>query len=320
MPRSVLPVSLLVLGLLISSTALAVGSSASAHAQESTLEQGINATVQNAVAAYNRGDLPALSRLFTDEAFQQEFFETKSEAASDPEFFSDPATIGPVRNVVETETGAKATVDFEAGLGISSEEWSFVFQGGIWIVSASQPGEPLVPESTPRVDLTLQEFAFVYDAAAVAGGDFAFNVTNAGTQEHEVVLIQLPNELSPSGLVDTLASSDESSPPPFVDFGFLGAYPPGATATAALAHPLDDGYYALVCFLPDTDGTPHAFEGMVSTFTVGSPGTSGGPIAPPNTGDGGLKADGPGVDLWLITLGVMISLTGLVAGIRTVRS
>ena len=28
------------------------------------------------------------------------------------------------------------------------------------------------------------------------------------------------------------------------------------------------GYYALVCFLPGPDGTPHAFDGMATAFTV----------------------------------------------------
>ena len=135
MGKSLLPLSLLTSGLLIVSIALGLGNSHPASAQESSLEKGVTATVESAVAAYNRGDLPALARLFTDDAFQQEFFESKSEAASDPEFFSDQVEIGGVRNITETETGAMATVDFVSGLGVSSEDLSFIFQGGIWVVS-----------------------------------------------------------------------------------------------------------------------------------------------------------------------------------------
>jgi hypothetical protein len=321
MPRGLFPVSLLVSGLLMVSVALGLGSSRPVSAQETSLEKGVTGTVESAIAAYNRGDLPALSRLFTDDAFQKEFFESKSDAASDPEFFSDQVELGGVRNITETETGATATVDFVSGLGVSSEELSFIFQGGIWVVSDSQPGEANVPEGTPIVDLALQDFAFVYDADAVAGGNFALNVTNMGDQDHEVVLIQLPEAMSVPDLIDTIASSDESGPPPFIDFGFLGVFTPGEMRTAALAHPLDDGYYAFICFLPDTDGTPHAFKGMVSTFTVGSPsaGEGGGTISPPNTGDAGLAAPGSGVNSGLMALGVLALVAGLFSGLRVVR-
>jgi ketosteroid isomerase-like protein len=318
MQRSLLPVSLFLSGLLIVAAGL-LGGSQPTNAQDSALEQGINATIQAAVAAYNRGDLPALSRLFTDDAFQQEFSETKSEAASDPEFFGDQVSVGAIRNILETETGASATVDFASGLGISSEDLTFVLQGGIWIATSSQPGSGEVAEGTALVDLMLKEFAFIYDADAVASGDFAFKVTNNGTQEHEVLLVQLPGEISTPDLVDAIANSDENSPPPFEDFGFLGVFEPGTTRTAALAHPLDEGYYALVCFLPDTDGVPHAFKGMVSEFTVGSPAATG-PISPPNTGDGGLLAGSATANLWVMALGVVVLVTGAVSGLRAMRN
>ena len=81
--KALLPVSLMLSGLLVLLVALGVGSSP-AKAQETSLEKGVTTTVEATVAAFNRGDLPALARLFTDNGFEDEFRQTKSQAASDP--------------------------------------------------------------------------------------------------------------------------------------------------------------------------------------------------------------------------------------------
>ena len=128
--KALLPVSLMLSGLLVLLVALGVGGSP-ARAQGTSLERGVTATVAAAVAAFDRGDLPALTRLFTDQGFEDEFRQTKSQAASDPQFFGGPVTIRAVRNIMATDTGATATVDFEAGLGIGPRDDFFIFQGGI---------------------------------------------------------------------------------------------------------------------------------------------------------------------------------------------
>ncbi len=66
MKSRLLSSSLILVGLMAVATAVGLDSSRTARAQETQLELGINATMQSVVAAFNRGDLPALARLFTD--------------------------------------------------------------------------------------------------------------------------------------------------------------------------------------------------------------------------------------------------------------
>ena len=297
------------LGVVLLALAAGLGGGSPAVAQDTELEQGVSATMHAAVAAYNGGDLPTLKRLFTDQGFEAVFGLTKSEAASSPEFFENPVTLRGVSKVEATADGAVATVEFENGLGIEAQLTSFVRQGPIWVVDDMGPGSATLAPGTAVVDLTLQEFAFVFDAAAVTTGNFGLNVTNSGAQPHEV-LVQLAEPTSDAELLEAFLSEDESGPPPFLDFGFLGFLEPGESATAALSRPLADGHYALVCFVPDPeDDTPHALKGMLSQFTVGTGGASA-PISPPSTGDGGLLDAAKGA--WSATLALVG--TAMIAG------
>ncbi len=118
-------------------------------------------------------------------------------------------------------------------------------------------------------------------------------------------------------LLGALENDDESL---LQDFGFLGILEPGATGTAALAHPLDTGNYVLICFLPDVDGVPHAFKGMVSGFTVGSPSGGPAPITPPSTGDGGLQSENRALSAGLIAIGTLMLVAGSLSSMRATGS
>ena len=256
----------------------------------------VKLTVQAAVNANNNHDFGALSVLFTDQGFQEFFGETKADAAADPEFFTDDVAVHSVSNVVATADGATAEADFEVGLGIDAHKLSFIKQNdGRLIISGSSPGTPAISTGTKVLDMKLQEYAFVFDTKAASSGNIAFNVTNTGKQEHEMLLVKTDPSFTTASLLEA-AQSEEEGPPPFEDFGFLGFYEPGQTATVALTHPLEQGKYFFLCFVPDVnDGTPHALKGMIQEFTVGnvaaSPAVTPGattPIKPPSTGDAGL--------------------------------
>ncbi len=61
----------------------------------------------------------------------------------------------------------------------------------------------------------------------------------------------------------------EEGPPEDVSFlGVGGPWDPGTDTTLVFTEPLEAGRYAMVCFVEDADGTPHAFLGMTSEFTV----------------------------------------------------
>jgi uncharacterized cupredoxin-like copper-binding protein len=122
-----------------------------------------------------------------------------------------------------------------------------------------------IPSGVNKVDLGLNEFAFTFDASDshVTSGKFAFHVKNNGQQTHEVAMLKLPEGVS---LQDAMASDNPNVE--FITFKF--PFQPGDEADMVVPE-LSAGRYALVCFLPDTtdpQGTPHAFKGMTSEFTV----------------------------------------------------
>lgn len=200
------------------------------------------------------------------DAFLQDFG-TESIAACE----ADAATcIGePLTNVtIDPET---VEVDGDAAtLVIAADEASFgvrlIEDGDVWKANALFVPDDEIADGTDVVDLSLTEFSFTGDleSDAVKSGDFALHVTNDGGQNHEVVLVALPDDRP----IAELLQDDSFQPEPiFVRF----SYSPDDESDIALDAPLTAGRYAFVCFLPDTtdeEMTPHAFKGMVADFTV----------------------------------------------------
>jgi hypothetical protein len=305
-----------------------------ARAADPAVEAGVTATIKGVVEAYNRADFGALLPLLTDKGFEELFFESKASALANPEFFGDQVVLRAVRSIEETDGGATATVDFESGLGIETDDMSFILAAGRWQIDGSQPGTAVVDAGTDVVDLELREFAFLFDAAAASSGNLAFNVENTGQQEHEIVLVKIDEAISLTDLVDQLASED-AGPPPFQDFGFLGYLQPGQSSTAALSHPLDAGRYAFICFVPDpADDVPHAFKGMIADFSVAAAASPASPSAPepevaaeapaatapvtlPSAGSGGSTAGDAWVNAGLALLSLALITAGLGFGLKS---
>jgi hypothetical protein len=179
-----------------------------------------------------------------------------------------PSCIGePLTNVViDDET---VEVDGDSGRAvISADEGSFgidlIKEDDVWKAEGLFVPDDDIPEGVEVVEMSLEEFAFDFDADALSGGDFALHVTNEGEQPHEVILAPLPEE----GTLEDLLQDESFEPlPVFVKF----PYESGDESDVALPAPLEAGRYAFVCFLPDTDDpemTPHAFKGMAAEFTV----------------------------------------------------
>ena len=273
------------MALMLLTGAMALGRGAAVQAADPQLENAITETVQSAIAAYNEADLDKFTAYFTDQGFQEAFDVSKDEAAGSDEVFGDQLTIRSIHDIQQTATGAEAVVELASGLGVDAENFSFINRDGSWLIDGTKPTSAEVDPGTTVVNVTLQEYAFNYDASALSGGNVAFKVTNAGQEQHEILLAKVDDSTTASSFIDELAQSDGSGPPPFEDFGYLGMVDPGKTQTMALTHPLEPGTYVFFCAISAADGTPHFMKGMVSEFTVGEAGSS---IAPPSTGDGGL--------------------------------
>ena len=305
-----------VAGMILGMGALTFGSSA--QAQENVVE----ATVSAIVDAFNDQDAEAFVALWTEQGLEAsfgpqddyvEFIQGEMEATG--------SIVAHEVSDLRIEGGrfhAIVELEFEVGF-VVYEEWEFIEGDEGWLVNNTTPAFREIPPGTPVVDMQLDEYAFIYnkDAINAADGNFAFDVTNVGEEPHEIIVVEITSDDSLLNLL--LSSPEESEEPPegieVISFG--GFFEPAQDGTVVFEEALSPGRYGLLCFVEASDGTPHAFLGMISEFTVGSgpveppaptvkPGSGGG-ITAPNTGDAGLLDSGQNRASWLV-LGLALTL------------
>jgi hypothetical protein len=283
-----------------------------------TPDAAIQASLAATQAAWNRKDVNAFLNGFTTEGALNEFGEDTIELVRQllPEFIGDPPISRIVANNIMS-TGpntATAIVDLYLGPLVERHQYQFLNVGGVWKINGGPIIDFPVPAGTATIPVRLQEFAFIFDRTATTGGNFAFRVTNAGQQFHELALAKIPAN---ANLQELLASEEDVE-----GFEFIGAVfaAPGETTNMVFSQPLSAGRYAMVCFIPDErTGTPHAFLGMVSEFTIGAGGGGGGTVRPPSTGDGGLVGESSSKDALLIG-GILSLLAGGAVALTTRRA
>lgn len=150
-----------------------------------------------------------------------------------------------------------------------------VAHGMISMLQVSQ-GTSAAPDPVADGTITLVEMAFDGLPAEVPAGAHTWQVTNGGTQFHEMGIMQLapgvPAEAIVAGITAPPASpeaapAEDAGPPPFVSF--FGAAPMSPGATNYVEFDAQPGEYVVACFVPDVEtGMPHAMMGMITWFTV----------------------------------------------------
>ena len=315
-----------VAGLMLGMGALTFG--ASAQAQAPTPE----ATVEGAFEAWNAGDAEAFMGYFSPDILQS-LLELESEpTVEDVAAFIEDT--GPVASYevsdLKLEGGMfTGTVDLQFEIGFSVyERWTFEDTDEGWVVSAVEPISRPIPPGVPTVDMELGEYYFDYneDAINAADGNFAFAVANVGDEPHEVIVVEITSDESLLNLLLSSPAESEEPPEGIEEVAFGGFFEPGQEGSVIFEDALSPGRYGLLCFVEAPDGTPHAFLGMISEFTVGSgpvappaPTVSpGGPITPPNTGDAGLLGAEQSTAGWLVLgLALTLVLGGTVGLVRS---
>jgi len=99
----------------------------------------------------------------------------------------------------------------------------------------------------------------------VPAGLTSLTLTNEGTEFHHATLIRLGEGKT---IADLSAAMAEHGPPPsWVMFvGGSSAPEPGRESTITTV--FTPGTYAMICFIPSSDGVPHFAKGMIKGFTV----------------------------------------------------
>jgi len=126
------------------------------------------------------------------------------------------------------------------------------------------PTEVATAAGASSADVTLQEWAVVPSTSSFSAGNVTFNVKNAGTEVHEMVvlktdlgLLELPT--GSDGKVDEEAANLEA-------MGEVSELDAGKSGSVTLD--LAAGRYLLICNVVDADGTAHYGKGMVTEITV----------------------------------------------------
>jgi len=132
-----------------------------------------------------------------------------------------------------------------------------------------------------QVQLTGKEYSYTADGVngaaptgdiTVPAGPVNVVLNNAGTEEHQATIVRLNDGVDPQQL-QAAGASDPTGAAAFALFTAYGG--PNATPAGALngsTQVLDKpGNYLFICFIPGSDGVPHAAKGMVLPFTVTPP-------------------------------------------------
>jgi hypothetical protein len=178
---------------------------------------------------------------------------------------------------------AAAPAELEADLQVQSDALDEVAETGDF--SAFETPEVLAAsEATHGYDLeTCGWTSVAVDAAdySFAGlpdqmdaGVVSFELTNGGTEVHEMVLLRKNDGVTES-FDELLALPEEEAMEKVTMVGLAGPVPPGEPAYAVVD--LDAGEYMAVCFIPvgtlsfdgpPPEGPPHMMQGMVHQLTV----------------------------------------------------
>jgi hypothetical protein len=228
----------------------------------------VEAAIRRFIDFYNAGDVNGVLPLLTERYVQGTFGASKEEIVDElRETLGDPQqSVVSVSKIKVSGDEASALVTYKEGLVLLAEEQSLIKESGVWRFDDFVPIDAPIPEGMHTVRLTMTEYAYDFDAAAVpgVGAAFAFDVTNEGEFQHEIELSSAPEDLD----LET-ALLGESLPDELEVVTYIGPFLKGEDGTIVFPDGLPAGRYVMLSLVPDADGVEDALHGMVAEFRVG---------------------------------------------------
>jgi plastocyanin len=135
---------------------------------------------------------------------------------------------------------------------------------GAGTTTPAGPAAPAVTVPGDTIEVTAVDYRFDGLPTTLQAGPYDLRFTNAGGQEHELVMFRNTSGLT----LDELAARGPQGAS-LVDLTGMTYASAGDEADHDMPVELAPGQYTVVCFMPDpTDGRPHLARGMQATITV----------------------------------------------------
>ena len=117
---------------------------------------------------------------------------------------------------------------------------------------------PRLPPGTNTIEITAREYGYA-GPDTIPAGLTELRLVNAGSELHHMQLVRLDEGRTATQFVAAIAAG--GPPPEWADLvGGPNAIAPGSSA--ASIQELRPGHYAILCFIPTSDGVHHFAKGM----------------------------------------------------------
>lgn len=135
--------------------------------------------------------------------------------------------------------------------------------------AAADSAAPVAAAATGAnvVNIAASEYKFE-SPDQIPAGLTTLRMSDTGKEVHHVSLIKLDSGKTAADVQVGLKMMKPGTPPPtwMIAAGGPNAAAPGASSELTMV--LEPGNYALVCWIPDAKGVPHAMLGMIKGLTV----------------------------------------------------
>ena len=118
-----------------------------------------------------------------------------------------------------------------------------------------------------RLDITMQDYAFATEGEVTAGPAL-LNFENVGEEFHHAIVGKLGEGKTLEDVQALVDKGLQGPPPPWFDDAPIDQTLISPGRNAGIVLDLEEGTYAMLCFMPDPEGQPHVTHGMLQTFDV----------------------------------------------------
>lgn len=136
------------------------------------------------------------------------------------------------------------------------------------VPDADGPTTTAAPAGPTVIDVVTTDFSFeMPDMGPFPAGMVTLELTNEGSEDHQVHLARLHDGVTMSDIDAAIAAGDEAGLFTLIDFmGGSNTVPTGGVQVTQSE--LTEGTYVMICFIPSPDGVPHFAKGMIMPFEV----------------------------------------------------